>query len=116
MDLDEFEHPASIDVETFEHTLSQYSSLLSDKLEALDEKRYNVIPAALAERRASKHMYLAKDQVLDLVTWKLYACLRPTKASYIQYVQVVDHALKVSWYFPTVAHCSCEIQRPRTGQ
>jgi hypothetical protein len=65
----------TISLETFEATLSRYSSLVPEKLKELDTLRYDTIPAAFAERIAAQsgddQVSLTKDEVEKLVEWKL---------------------------------------------
>lgn len=67
----------SISKSEFQEILSRYPSLVPEKLKALDEKRLHTIPDRVEERKHAKKdgfnvgAYLSKEEVLDLVDWKL---------------------------------------------
>jgi hypothetical protein len=63
----------TISLEGFNEILSRYASLAPTKLTNLDAARYDAIPAALAARKESGDVYLQKEEVEQLVEWKLYA-------------------------------------------
>jgi hypothetical protein len=62
----------SIDLKTFNETLSRYPSTIPNKLRDLDAQRYDTIPHALAQRDVP---FLTKEEVEKLVEWKLYVLL-----------------------------------------
>lgn len=85
-----FPTPLTITPPTFRELLDRYASRVPDKLHKLDEARYESIPAAVRARRAkaaaksdnaeepSPHGYLTKQEVVQLVEWKLeHGTFRP---------------------------------------
>lgn len=62
---------SSISVADFDALLSQYDSVLPDKIRGLDEERMSGIPDALGKRKGDGDAFLVKDEVVRLVEWKL---------------------------------------------
>lgn len=62
----------SVDKPTFEWILQHYSSspLMADDGSDLDDVRYRIIPEAVKDRNGDS--FLTKDELVTLVTWKLY--------------------------------------------
>ena len=65
-----------ISKQDFDTVLSQYPSIVPDKLHDLDQLRYEFIPATAAQRKAAQRdggeiTYLRKEEVEKLVEWKL---------------------------------------------
>jgi hypothetical protein len=61
-------HIENITVKTFKDVLSRYPATVPEKLRDLDTARYDAIPAAVSARQTK---YLTKDEVVQLVEWKL---------------------------------------------
>ncbi|KAK5012885.1 hypothetical protein LTR39_003927, partial [Cryomyces antarcticus] len=51
--------------------LELYDRYIPEKLQSLEEKRLKTIPAALERRRRDGDAFLEKEEVQDLVEWKL---------------------------------------------
>lgn len=88
--------PTSITPDTFRRYLQRYPICVPEKLQELDEARYETIPAAVRSRSRAQagagkggasekseeddgaHGYLTKDEVVKLVEWKLkHGTFRP---------------------------------------
>lgn len=69
----------TIHQDTFNAILSRYPFLVPERLKELDTLRYDTIPSALAERRATHsdadQGSLTKQELEKLVEWKLYVFL-----------------------------------------
>jgi hypothetical protein len=61
-------HIDKISLHTFNNVLSRYPATVPEKLRDLDTARYDTIPAAVAARSPKS---LTKDEVVQLVEWKL---------------------------------------------
>jgi hypothetical protein len=73
----------TISISTFSEKLARYPGVVPEKLQSLDEARYNTIPTAITNtNQADSDVYLYKNQVETLVEWKLYVCpfLRPHRS------------------------------------
>lgn len=71
------QHIEEINLETFQSILARYDSITPAKLVSLDEQRYTIIPAAVADR--GKTAYLTKSELVTLVEWKLsHGTFRPS--------------------------------------
>lgn len=77
-DIDERHRLATIDRATFERVLKHYNSSLFAAVDAdgLDQQRYEEIPGAVARRQKEPH--LEKEELITLVTWKLFVPFTPT--------------------------------------
>ncbi|KAK5139375.1 hypothetical protein LTR04_003630 [Oleoguttula sp. CCFEE 6159] len=64
--------------------LELYDGYIPEKLQSLEEKRLKTIPAALERRRQDGDAFLEKQEVQDLVEWKLkHGTYRPKLASLV---------------------------------
>ncbi|TKA63242.1 hypothetical protein B0A49_08014 [Cryomyces minteri] len=73
-----------ISLDGFKAQLELYDSYIPEKLQGLEEKRLKTIPAALERRRQDGDAFLEKEEVQDLVEWKLkHGTYRPKLASLV---------------------------------
>lgn len=68
--LNDGERFEQIDPTRFDALLQEYHNVVPQKLNELDEQRYNVIPAAVKKRGGDA--MLTKEEVVTLAKWKLY--------------------------------------------
>lgn len=62
----------TINLESFQELLKDYSNVLSTKLHELDKKRYKTIPEELARKQEMQETpEMTKDQLVTLMEWKL---------------------------------------------
>jgi hypothetical protein len=74
---------SSITLKEFAATLSQYASIVPEKLRDLDEARYNTIPSRLSKEKDNNS--LSKSEVATLVDWKLsHGKFRPILRALVQ--------------------------------
>ena len=67
--------PNTISYEDFKYHRTAYNferKKLAEKLQGLQELRYNDVPEAVAQRKKDGEAFLEKAEVQDLVEWKLY--------------------------------------------
>jgi hypothetical protein len=70
-----------IDEEAFDSISQQYNGVIPEKLEELDEQRYNTIPAVVKDR--GEDPMLSKEEVATLVKWKLYVPMAISLSTYL---------------------------------
>jgi hypothetical protein len=57
----------------FGDALSRYQNHVPPKLAELDDLRFNTIPSSLESRRVNGKAWLEKEELQNLVDWKLYS-------------------------------------------
>ena len=62
----------NISSDDFDDILSQYSSVVPQKLAELEKQRLTIVPVELAKRKKDGKAYFTKQEVTTLVDWKLY--------------------------------------------
>ncbi|ORX98541.1 hypothetical protein BCR34DRAFT_496052 [Clohesyomyces aquaticus] len=77
--------PNLITLDAFNEYLAQYPASVPEKLRDLDRIRYDSVPVKIAERNQNGGAYMTKDEVAQLVEWKVkHGTFRPKLLQLVQ--------------------------------
>jgi hypothetical protein len=63
---------STIELDTFNDVLGRYKDALPESLRSLTEFRGDTLPGLVKERKQKGEAHLTKDELVQLVGWKLF--------------------------------------------